>query len=53
MKITSMVLMVLIPLFLFLVYSLVNLEYAFSMGLKTDDVCLICDVLDNYMRFQL
>lgn len=55
MNITSMALMVLIPIFLFLIYSLVNIEYAYSLGLKTDDICLICDVFDNFgdlVRFQ-
>jgi len=36
----------------FLIYSLMDLQYAHSLGLKQDDICLICDVLDNYVRFR-
>jgi len=47
-KLDNLALMVLVPLFFYFVYSLINLEYAYNMGLKTDDVCLICDFLDQY-----
>jgi len=52
MNITSLALICLFALMGFLIYSLMNLEYAYSLGLKQDDICLICDVLDNYVRFR-
>jgi len=52
MNIINLALIGLFALFVFLLYSLMNLEYAYSLGLKQDDICLICDVLDNYVRFR-
>jgi len=53
MKIINLVLFSLVGLFVYLVYSLVNLQYAYSLDLKQDDICLICDILDGYLSPEL